>query len=164
MTLSNMMRAFESDGQPEAIYHAAAKELRAAPGFKLFTILVCQPEERLVRRIYTSNPDAYPVGGAKPMQDSAWSRQVVDAGKPYVCRNREDIQATFGDYELIWALGCEGAINVPVRWCGKTLATLNLLHEADYYREEYASPVRLIGQLCLPGIDLSLRQLAKASA
>ena len=164
MTLPDMIRAFESDGQPDAIYHAAEKELRAVPGFKLFTILVHQPEERVVRRIYSSNDEAYPVGGAKPIQDSAWSRQVVDAGNPYFCRNREDIQATFGDSELIWALGCEGAINVPVRWCGKTLGTLNLLHEANYYREEHAPPVRLIGQLCLPGINLSLQRLAGANA
>jgi hypothetical protein len=65
---------------------------------------------------------------------------------------------------LIWALGCEGAINVPVRWCGKTLGTLNLLHEANYYSEEHASSIRLIGQLSLPGINLSLQHLAGKSA
>ena len=97
-------------------------------------------------------PAEYPVGGRKPVTDSAWMRSVMFDGVPYIGRNRDDIKEVFYDYELIWSLGCESVINLPVRWNGQTYGTLNLLHRAGWYDEADIANVRLFAQLALPGI------------
>ena len=73
-------------------------------------------------------------------------------GRPYIGRTREGIKEVFYDHELIWSLGCESVLNMPVRWNGQTLGTLNLLHRADWYDEADIANVRLFAQLALPGI------------
>ncbi len=62
-------------------------------------------------------------------------RRVVQQGVPRVCRDRQDVTRAFPDHDLILSLGCESAVNVPVRWDGRTLGALNLLHEAGHYGE-----------------------------
>ena len=57
----------------------------------------------------------------------------------------------FFDYELIWSLGCESVLNMPVRWAGQTLGTLNLLHRAGHYDESHLPQVRLLAALAVPG-------------
>ncbi len=58
----------------------------------------------------------------------------------------------FYDYELIWSLGCESVLNMPVRWRGQTLGTLNLLHKAGHYNEGHVAHVRLLAHLALPAL------------
>ena len=85
---------------------------------------------RQSERFYSNKPAEYPVGGRKPVTDSAWMQTIIGRGEPYIGRTREDIREVFYDYELIWSLGCESVLNVPVRWRGQTVGTLNLLHRA----------------------------------
>jgi transcriptional regulator with GAF, ATPase, and Fis domain len=161
MSLAKVLQAFESKDQPEAIYRAVDAALAATPGFRLFTILVCHNEKRLVQRVYTNNPASYPVGGTKPMSSSPWSDRVMKDGAVYIGRTREDIKAAFFDYELIWSLGCESVINVPIRWRGETLGTFNLLHQAGYYTEQHEEAVRLMAQLAIPAVNTSIERITK---
>ena len=73
-------------------------------------------------------------------------------GEPYIGRNAEDIRDSFFDHELIWSLGCESVLNMPVRWNGRTLGTLNLLHRAEWYSEDDIATVQLFAQLALPAV------------
>jgi hypothetical protein len=150
--LADIAAAYDATEQPNALFRAIDAALARAPGFKLFTVLVCRPEKKLTQRVYTSNPQAYPVGGTKPMTPSPWSDGLFIRGEPYIGYTREDIRTVFFDYELIWSLGCESVINMPVRWRSQTLGTLNLLHQANYYEPRHVAPVRLLAQMCLPGI------------
>ncbi|MEO8715914.1 MAG: GAF domain-containing protein [Acetobacteraceae bacterium] len=79
-------------------------------------------------------------------------QRVIGRGEPYIGRTREDIEAVFYDHALIASLGCESVLNVPVRWRGETLGTLNLLHRAGWYREEHVPIVRRFAQLALPAL------------
>jgi len=161
MSLGEVLKAFESKDQPEAVYKAVDAALAAMPGFKLFTILVAHNEQQLVQRVYTSNPMSYPVGGTKPMSSSPWSSRVMKDGAVYIGRTREDIKAAFFDYELIWSLGCESVINVPIRWRGETLGTFNLLHQANYYDEQHEEVVRTMAQLSIPAVNISIERITK---
>jgi GAF domain-containing protein len=136
--------------QPGGMFRALDRVFAAEPGHILFTVLVHHPRQRESERFYTNMPDAYPVGGRKPVTDSAWMQQVVHGGRPYIGRTRADIRDVFYDYELIWSLGCESVLNVPVRWAGETLGTLNLLHRAGHYTEAHVPQVRLLAALALP--------------
>lgn len=120
--------------QPQHGLRALDDALARDIGHRLFTVLVYDWSGNATRRHYSSLPRAYPVGGAKPIRrDSAYFAQVVVAGRPWICRNAADIRATFFDHDTILSLGCEAAVNVPVRWNGETLGSLNLLHGAGWY-------------------------------
>jgi hypothetical protein len=58
----------------------------------------------------------------------------------------------FSDHELIVSLGCESVLNMPVRWRGRTLGSLNLLHEAGWYGEDDAVACLPFAQLTLPAL------------
>src|SRR5262249_43629735 len=105
------------------------------------------------QRYYSNQPQAYPVGGAKPMTDTEWSRQVIGQGRPWIGRNYQDVTWAFFDHALIRSLGCEGAINVPVRWGGRTIGQLTLLHEARWYRHADAATGLLFAAMALPALQ-----------
>jgi len=53
-------------------------------------------------------------------------QRVIHGGQPYIGRTRQDIEQNFFDHALIVSLGCESILNIPVRWRGQTMGTLNL--------------------------------------
>jgi hypothetical protein len=136
--------------QPGAVFRALDRALATEPGHILFTVLLHHPAQRQNERFYTNMPEAYPIGGRKPVTDSAWMQQVIGRGEPYIGRTRDDIRAVFFDYELIWSLGCESVLNMPVRWAGRTLGTLNVLHRAGHYGEAHLPQLRLMAGLAVP--------------
>ena len=152
MGADEIVAAHRDVDQPGATFRALDRALAVAPGHILFTILVHHPGLRQNQRYYSNMPQEYPVGGSKPITDSPWMQRVVFGGQPYIGRTREDIRDVFFDYELIWSLGCESVLNMPVVWAGKVLGTLNLLHRAGYYDEGHLERVRLLGHLALPGL------------
>ena len=139
--------------QPNATLAALDRALGAAIGHKLFTVLVVNQARREAQRYYSNQPQAYPVGGAKPMTDTEWSRQVIGAGRPWIGKDYRDVTWAFFDHELIRSLGCESAINIPVRWGGRTLGTLNLLHQAHWYGEADAGIGLLFAALAVPAMQ-----------
>ncbi len=152
-----IVAAHADTDQPAATFRALDQALAAAPGHILFTILVHHPALRQSERFYTNMPAEYPVGGRKPVTDSAWMQTIIGRGEPYIGRTRDDIREVFYDYELIWSLGCESVLNMPVRWRGQTMGTLNLLHRAGFYDESHIQAVRLAAHLALPALLMIAR-------
>jgi len=140
--------------QPDATFRAIDAALAQEPGHILFTVLVHHAALRQSERFYTNKPEAYPIGGRKPVTDSPWMQRVIHGGNPYIGRTREDIAANFFDHELIHSLGCDSILNMPVRWRGETIGTLNLCHGAGFYDESRLPRLRLIAQLALPALLL----------
>jgi len=116
MSLETILSAHAETDQPIATFRAIDAALAQEPGHILFTILVHHPALKQSERFYTNKPEAYPVGGRKPVTDSAWMQRVVHGGAPYIGRTREDIAANFFDHELIHSLGCDSILNMPVRY------------------------------------------------
>jgi GAF domain-containing protein len=138
--------------QPGATFRATDTALAQQPGHILFTVLVHHPALRQSERYYTNQPAAYPVGGRKPVTDSPWMHRVIRDGQPYIGRSRHDIEQNFFDHALIVSLGCESILNMPVRWRGQTIGTLNLCHRAGFYDESHLPLLRLVAQLALPAL------------
>lgn len=102
-------------------------------GHRLFTIMAFDADAMQVQRLYSSNVQAYPVGGWKDKRDTQWGRHVLEEGRPFLGHNAEDIRVNFDDHRRIHELGLESALNIPVRIFGTTIGTMNLLHQAEYY-------------------------------
>jgi len=150
MTLDDLALALASPGQPQLGLAAMEAALASAVGHRLFTVLVLDEARGLNRRYHSSRPVEYPVGGYKPVQrGSEYYRQVVEAGQPRFCRNREEIIQAFPDHELILSLGCESCVNLPIRWNGRTLGALNLLHAAGHYSETQLPVLRVFAALAV---------------
>ncbi len=156
--LAAVIAAHRDANQPDATFRAIDAALAATTGHMLFTILIHHPGLKQSERFYSNMPEAYPVGGRKPVTGSPWMQRVIDAGEPYIGRTREDIKDVFYDYELIWSLGCESVLNMPVRWQGATIGTLNLLHRAGWYDESDIAVTRLFAHLALPAMALISRR------
>ncbi len=151
--------ALSAPGQPGKGFAALDAALAATLGHRLFTVLVLDEARGVSRRFYSSNPDAYPVSGEKPIRrDSEFYHQVVEHGLPRFCRDRADIVCAFPDHALILSLGCEGAVNVPVRWKGHTLGALNLLDRAGHYTDTQTPMLSVFAALAIAPVLHVLQQ------
>ena len=150
--LAAVASAQAAPGQPGPLFAALDAAMAQAIGHRLFTILVIHPGAEESQRTYSNMPQEYPVGGRKPINRTHWFRSVLDEGTPYIGRTYEDIRDVFFDHELIRSLGCESVLNVPVRWNGRSIGTLNLLHEAGWYTGEHLPAAQLFAALATPGL------------
>lgn len=150
----------ESGAQPQKAFDALWALTRDVVGVKLFTIMTHDGRKGVASRIYSNMPDAYPVSGTKPANETDWSRQVIGEKRTFVANDIEGIAAVFSDHELIRSLGCESVINVPIVIGGAVLGTINCLHEAGFYtpdRVEAAEALKLPGAVCLLLNELNAR-------
>jgi hypothetical protein len=150
--LASVVAATGAPDQPQAIFAALDKAMGAAIGHKLFTILVIHPGANESQRYYSNMPDAYPIGGRKPINPTHWFNTVLGEGVPYIGYNYADISDVFYDHELIRSLGCESVLNVPVRWNGSSIGTINLLHERGWYERGDVALARHFAALAVPGV------------
>lgn len=154
-----LLRCIESQalpGQPQPLYRAIDAALAQCVGHKLFTMMVLARDGVKVRRVYSNRPDVYPVGGFKTHRQTPWGRHVLGEGKPYIGRNADDIRWGFADAEQIFALGCASILNLPVKWDGRVLGTLNLLEQAAYYDEQHIARVRPFAALLVPAFQFEI--------
>ena len=138
--------------QPDALFAALDEALKSAIGHKLFTILTYDDASGEAARVYSSLPGPYPAGGRKRLAPGPWTEAVLDRGEAYIGRTQDDLRSVFPDHELIASLGCASVLNMPVRWCERTLGSLNLLHEAGWYDEDDVAACLPFAQLTLPAL------------
>ncbi|RAI04447.1 GAF domain-containing protein [Acuticoccus sediminis] len=118
----------------------------AGPGVKLFTALTIDQTAGLLRRSFSNMPDAYPAKGTKKIADTTITGHLLADAGPVLSDGREAVEANFYDHELIFSLGCESCLNVPITVAGEVIGSINLLHAAGHYtpeRIEAAKALRL---------------------
>lgn len=155
--------ALERGDGPQQAFDALCALTKDAVGVKLFTVMTHDSRTGMAGRIYSNMPDAYPVSGTKPANETDWSRQVIREKRTFVANTIEDIAEVFYDHELIRSLGCESVINVPIIVAGEVRGTINCLHEAGFYtpeRVEAAQALKLPGAVCLLLNELDARGAA----
>lgn len=142
----------DGGAQPETACKALEALTKELVGVKLFTLMTADTEARISERIYSNMPEAYPVSGTKPYNETYWSDVTLKRKETFVANTIEDIAKVFDDHELIDELGCQSVINVPIIVGGKVIGTINCLHETGFYTEERieaAEALKLPGALCM---------------
>ena len=137
-------------GQPDALFGALDAGLGAVLGHRLFTLMRYHHASGDSERIYTTHPTQYPVGGRKPLNPTPWTEQVLRRQQPYLGRTVADVRAVFFDHALIASLGCGSVLNLPVVWDGRSLGTINLLHEEGWYDASDVGLGLLFAALAVP--------------
>jgi len=136
--------------EPEAVFRAVERLAQQAIGFRLFTVMRLHAESQEVERLHSSLPDAYPVSGRKPKQGTPWGEQVLDRGEIFIANSPDEVRAAFADYELIFSLGIGAIMNVPVRYRGRSLGTMNVCADAGWFTDADREPGRLLAALLVP--------------
>ncbi|ASN22585.1 GAF domain-containing protein [Arthrobacter sp. YN] len=99
----------------DGVFKQTLEALQQEPGVILFTALQWIPQRSSLRRLYTSHPAEYPVGGEKTVQISpGWLGTVIEERKPFLAADLAALRSVFTDSGLIQQLGCGAVINVPV--------------------------------------------------
>ena len=146
-------KAVAAEGaDPQVAFSALCELTRDVVGVKLFTVMTYDDRTGMAGRVYSNMPEAYPVSGTKPANETDWSRQVIKEKRTFVANDIEGIAAVFDDHELIKSLGCESVLNIPIVIGGQVLGTINCLHEAGFYTKEKvdaAEALKLPGAVCL---------------
>ncbi len=150
--IDQVIASYAAPDQPMTTFQAVDAALKHICGHILFTVLISHHATKESERFYTNIPDAYPVGGKKPITDHPLMKKLLGEGTHYIGYTAADIEWAFFDHALIHSLGCESVINMPVRWQGRTIGTLNLLDRANAYNEDMIPGVKRIAQLALPAM------------
>lgn len=151
-TLNQVVASHADANQPEAVFRAVDQALLRTVSHKLFTILMYDTAITESIRVYSNLSNDYPPGGRKKIISQRWADQVIRQGLPFVGNTAKDLKEVFSDHALIQSLGCESVLNMPVRWKGRTVGTLNLLHDEGWYRDADLSSIASFAQLTLPGL------------
>ena len=121
----------EADNAIRAVFERIDREAASTIGHQLFTVTAFDATTMEVQRVYSSNPDVYPVGGRKPKRDTEFGQRVLIEGKPLVCEGDAAIARVFDDHETIRELGLHSSINVPVVNAGCIVGVLNFLFSGE---------------------------------
>jgi GAF domain-containing protein len=150
--LAALAERFTVEPQPALLYAATDALVQDVIGHRLFTLMRVHEATDEVERIYSSNTEAYPVGGRKVKRGTPWSRAVLDRGEVFVARTVDDVREAFADHSLIESLGIGSIMNVPIAWAGRRLGTMNVSHEAGWFTADDERVGRVIAPFLVPSL------------
>ena len=153
ITVDDVIRvidAIATNPDPQAAFGQVDALVQKAFGHKLLTVLRYLPDTVEVERVYSSNPEAYPLGGRKQKPGTPWGERVLDRGEIFIAHGPADIEWAFSDHALIFSLGITGMMNVPILFRGRCIGTLNISHEAGRFTDADAPMARLLAGLLVP--------------
>ena len=86
---------------PQALFEAIAQVAARRVNAGLVTAMRHHAAEQQVERLYSSNTQAYPVGGRKQKRDTGWSRKVLAEHQVLVSAGDDGIRGSFDDHAKI---------------------------------------------------------------
>ena len=128
MSLSSGQRQhLAAAGTPSALFAAIAAVAAEVLGCALFTAMRFDAAAGEVERLYSTNLEAYPIGGRKTKRDTPWATQVLTELRVFVGAGDGAIRGAFDDHAKILGLGLHSIINVPVVVADSCVGTVNFL-------------------------------------
>ena len=137
---------------PDALFAAIAQVAAQRDGAGLVTVMRHHAAEQEVERLYSSNTQAYPVGGRKQKRDTGWSRKVLAEHQVLLSAGDDGIRESFEDHAIIFGLGLHSCVNVPLVSEGQCVGTLNVLRAQPDWSENDVALVRALGLATLSGV------------
>jgi GAF domain-containing protein len=137
---------------PAELFAAIAAVAARRVGAGLVTAMRHDEAASTVERIYSSNEQAYPVGGRKVKKESDWSRHVLVEQRVLVSAGDDAIRKHYNDHAIIFGLGLHSCVNVPLVSNGKCIGTLNVLRPQAEWSEEQVALARALGLAALAGV------------
>ena len=133
MTGHREFMSIAATGGADRIFAALDEMVQRQVGAVITSCTTVDLVTMTAERVYTNQPDAYPLMGRKEIVPNRWTRAVLDRGQTFIANSIDEIRQVFPDHETIRQLGCESVINLPVGIAGRLLGTLNLLHGPGHF-------------------------------
>jgi hypothetical protein len=152
-TLAQAQTAIRQATSRDAAIQAWLEVLKPRLPFLQATALVSRrrpevPKELgVVRRIYSTVPSAYPVGGWKQLSGSDWARKVLERGEVLVANNDSDLEHYFPDHKLLKSLGSATLVNIPVVVCKRTVGAFAFMCAEVVPESAITEEIRLLTAL-----------------
>lgn len=112
------------------------KGLNTDVGKGLTTASVYDLPNMRSRRVFSENPDAYELGGFKPLEKNRYFHVVLAGNKHFSSTSIEEIAEVFFDWEKIRDLGFESNMNLPALADGRVIGTVNMLGPRGHFTPE----------------------------
>lgn len=133
-----------------------ARELALGEGMLTVNLDVTTPQDPpgqiRLQRIWSSRPDAYPVGGGKTKTLTPWSRQLLLQGEVFVGEGDAALAGVFDDHARIASLGLHAVVNVPLLRDGRCAATFNVLGTRSRWQAGEIAAIELLALLAAPQV------------
>ena len=133
MTNLQSFTAIAETGTPQEIFAALEDWVQQDVGAVIYSASVFDMTAGKSRRIYTNQPEVYPVSGLKDIIPNAWTAQVLDRRKSFVANTLAKISTVFPDHPIIGSLGCGSVMNMPTFLAGQFMGTVNVLHVPGHF-------------------------------
>ena len=137
---------------PDALFSAVALVAIRRVEAGLVTVMRYHAAEQEVERLYSSNREAYPVGGRKQKRDTGWSRKVLAEHQVLLSAGDDGIRESFEDYAIIFGLRLHSCVNVPLVSQGQCVGTLNVLRAQADWNADQIAVARALGLAALAGV------------
>lgn len=127
-------------------------------GHRLFSCSIFKmtsAEGGVAARIYTNDPQNYPVSGLKEIVPNRWTDIVIARREVFVANTVEGFSDVFPDHDFIASLGLGSVVNIPVLLKGDFIGTVNMLHEAGFYTGPRLAPLERLNLPSLLAFELS---------
>ncbi|MDR5740228.1 hypothetical protein [Caballeronia sp. LZ016] len=155
-TLARAQTAIRQATSRDAAIQAWLEVVKPRLPFLQATALVSRPrpeapkELGAVRRIYSTVPSAYPVGGWKQLSGSDWARKVLEHGEVLVANNDAELEHYFPDHKLLKSLGTATLVNIPVVVCKRTVGAFAFMCAEVVPETAITEDIRLLTALTAP--------------
>lgn len=148
----------------QAAFERIDQVRRAMLGDGLMTVSVHDAQACRLTRLWSSDPQSYPVGGSKDKPPTAWTRQVLQRGELFIGEGDDAVAAAFDDHERIRRLDLHSVVNVPLCWQGRCIGTFNVLRPGERWTQDDISAVRVLAQAALSVVLALLGEPAPSAA
>lgn len=151
-------------GDATALFAEVDRQTRRTLSHVLCTVNQLDESTLRLRRLHSSNPQAYPPGGSKEKAGTAWGRHVLQEKRVFVGEGSAAIAQSFDDHAAIAGLGLRSVINVPVVFRGVCLGTVNFLMTTSTVSDHMVEAARWGALLALPGFLIAAGSTGAAAA
>lgn len=155
-TLARAHAAIRQSTSRDAAIQGWLEVVKPRLPFLQATALVSRPrpdapsELGAVRRIFSTVPSAYPVGGWKQLSGSDWARKVLERGEVLVANSDADLEHYFPDHQLLKSLGTTTLVNIPVVVCKRTVGAFAFMCADVVPESAITEEIRLLSALTAP--------------
>ena len=129
---------------PDALIAELNRLMLALPGVRTVTWLAAVPEQKLTRRIGTSDPKHFPLGASDPIDDAAWSRRIYQDKLPIIGNSPAEMAVYIPETADLEQLGYYSTLCMPIVIDGAARGTVNLLGDAGIFTPDLISALNTL--------------------
>ena len=74
----------------------------------------------------------------------------MEKGEVFLAATKDEVRQAFFDHELIFSLGVTAILNVPIRYAGRRLGTINMCGEEGMYGPAEVARGKILAGLLVP--------------